>query len=124
MKLLHLTLMTSISFQLCASLSDQIDCTDEVDTSFFNTAYFKSRQILFLDSDADLELKNLMESKFNIKEAPTLKNLDRLFEWDRINNMEYIYKILDLMDRNYVVNKNNIVDFKKYEFEFNNYCKV
>jgi hypothetical protein len=124
MKLLHLTLMTSISFQLCASLSDQIDCTDEVDTSFFNTAYFKSRQILFLDSDADLELKNLMGSKFNIKEAPTLKNLDRLFEWDRINNMEYIYKILDLMDRNYVVNKNNIVDFKKYEFEFNNYCKV
>ena len=116
--------MTSISFQLCASLSDQIDCTDEVDTSFFNTAYFKSRQILFLDSDADLELKNLMGSKFNIKEAPTLKNLDRLFEWDRINNMEYIYKILDLMDRNYVVNKNNIVDFKKYEFEFNNYCKV
>ena len=116
--------MTSISFQLCASLSDQIDCTDGVDTSFFNTAYFKSRQILFLDSDADLELKNLMESKFNIKEAPTLKNLDRLFEWDRINNMEYIYKILDLMDRNYVVNKNNIVDFKKYEFEFNNYCKV
>jgi hypothetical protein len=38
--------------------------------------------------------------------------------------MEYIYKILDLMDRNYVVNKNNIDDFKKYEFEFNNYCEV
>ena len=116
--------MTSISFQLYAFSSDQIDCTDEVDTSFFNTAYYKSRQILFLDSEADLELKNLMESKFNIKGVPTLKHLDRLFEWDRINNMEYIYKILDLMDRNYVVNKNNIVDFKKYEFEFNNYCKV
>lgn len=116
--------MTSISFQLCASSSDKIDCTDEVDTSFFNTAYFKSRQILFLDSEADLELKNLMESKFNIKGVPTLKHLDRLFEWDRINNMEYIYKILDLMDRNYVVNKNNIVNFKKYEFEFNNYCEV
>ena len=116
--------MTSISIQLCASSSDQIDCTDEVDTSFFNTAYFKRRQILFLDSEADLELKNLMESKFNIKGVPTLKDLDRLFEWDRINNMEYIYKILHLMDRNYVVNKNNIVDFKKYEFEFNNYCYV
>ena len=116
--------MTSISIQLCASSSDQIDCTDEVDTSFFNTAYFKNIQILFLDSEADLELKNLMETKLNIKVAPTLKDLDRLFEWDRINNMEYIYKILDLMDRNYVVNKNNIVDFKKYEFEFNNYCEV
>jgi hypothetical protein len=116
--------MTSISFQLYAFSSDQIDCTDEVDTSFFNTAYFKSRQILFLDLEADLELKSLMESKFNIKGVPTLKHLDRLFEWDRINNMEYIYKILDLMDRNYVVNKNNIVNFKKYEFEFNNYCEV
>ena len=116
--------MTSISFQLYAFSSDQIDCTDEVDTSFFNTAYFKSRQILFLDLEADLELKSLMENKFNIKGVPTLKHLDRLFEWDRINNMEYIYKILDLMDRNYVVNKNNIVDFKKFEFEFNNYCKV
>jgi hypothetical protein len=116
--------MTIIIFHLYAISSDQIDCTDEVDTSFFNTAYFKSRQILFLDSEADLELKNLMESKFNIKGVPTLKDLDRLFEWDRINNMEYIYKILDLMDRNYVVNKNNIVDFKKYEFEFNNYCEV
>ena len=116
--------MTSISIQLCASSSDQIDCTDEVDASFFNTAYFKSRQILFLDSEADLELKNLMESKFNIKSAPTLKDLDRLFEWDRINNMDYIYKILDLMDRNYVFKKNNIVDFKKYEVEFNNYCEA
>jgi hypothetical protein len=122
MKILYLMLMTSISIQLCASSSDQIDCTDKVDTSFFNTAYFKNRQILFLDSEADLELKNLMETKLNIKVAPTLKDLDRLFEWDRINNMEYIYKILDLMDRNYVVNKNNIVDFKKYEVEFNNYC--
>jgi hypothetical protein len=116
--------MTSISFQLYAFSSDQIDCTDEVGTSFFNTAYFKSRSILFLDSEADLELKNLMEGKFNIKGTPKLKDLDRLFEWDRINNMEYIYKILDLMDRNYVVNKNNIVNFKKYEFEFNNYCEV
>ena len=116
--------MTSISIQLCASSSDQIDCTDEVDASFFNTAYFKSRQILFLDSEADLELKNLMESKFNIKGVPTLKDLDRLFEWDRINNMDYIYKILDLMDRNYVFKKNNIVDFKKYEVEFNNYCEA
>lgn len=116
--------MTSISFQLYAFSSDQIDCTDKVDTSFFNTAYFKSRQILFLDLEADLELKSLMENKFNIKGVPTLKHLDRLFEWDRINNMEYIYKILDLMDRNYVVNKNNIVNFKKYEFEFNNYCEV
>ena len=114
----------SISFQLFASSSDQIDCSNELNASYFNTTYYKGRQILFLDSEEDLELKNLMESKFNIKGVPTLKDLDRLFEWDRINNMEYIYKILDLMDRNYVFKKNNIVDFKKYEVEFNNYCEA
>ena len=114
----------SISFQLFASSSDQIDCSNELNASYFNTTYYKGRQILFLDSEEDLELKNLMESELNIKDAPTLKDLDRLFEWDRVNNMEYIYKILNLMDRNYVVNKNNIVDFKKYEVKFNNYCEV
>jgi hypothetical protein len=73
MKLLHLTLMTSISFQLYAFSSDQIDCTDEVGTSFFNTAYFKSRSILFLDSEADLELKNLMERQVQYKRHSKIK---------------------------------------------------
>ena len=115
--------MTSISFQLCASLSEQIDCTSEVDTSFFNSTYYKNREVSFLDTEADLELKNLIKNKLNIKGVPTLKDLDGLFEWDRINNMEYIYKILDLMDRSYVVNNKNIDDFKKYKLKFNNYCE-
>jgi hypothetical protein len=123
MKLLYLTLMMSISFQLVASSSEQIDCTSEVDTSFFNSTYYKNREVSFLDTEADLELKNLIKNKLNIKGVPTLKDLDSLFEWDRINNMEYIYKILDLMDRSYVVNNKNIDDFKKYKLKFNNYCE-
>ncbi|MDA9997289.1 hypothetical protein N9E66_01820 [Gammaproteobacteria bacterium] len=123
MKLLYLTLMVSISFQLVASSSEQIDCTSEVDTSFFNSTYYKNREVSFLDTEADLELKNLIKNKHNIKGVPTLKDLDGLFEWDRINNMEYIYKILDLMDRSYVVNNKNIDDFKKYKLKFNNYCE-
>jgi hypothetical protein len=123
MKLLYLTLMMSISFQLVASSSEQIDCTSEVDTSFFNSTYYKNREVSFLDTEADLELKNLIKNKLNIKGVPTLKDLDGLFEWDRINNMEYIYKILDLMDRSYVVNNKNIDDFKKYKLKFNNYCE-
>jgi hypothetical protein len=123
MKLLYLTLMMSISFQPVASSSEQIDCTSEVDTSFFNSTYYKNREVSFLDTEADLELKNLIKNKLNIKGVPTLKYLDSLFEWDRINNMEYIYKILDLMDRSYVVNNKNIDDFKKYKLKFNNYCE-
>jgi hypothetical protein len=123
MKLLYLTLMMSISFQLVASSPEQIDCTSEVDTSFFNSTYYKNREVSFLDTEADLELKNLIKNKLNIKGVPTLKDLDGLFEWDRINNMEYIYKILDLMDRSYVVNNKNIDDFKKYKLKFNNYCE-
>jgi hypothetical protein len=123
MKLLYLTLMMSISFQPVASSSEQIDCTSEVDTSFFNSTYYKNREVSFLDTEADLELKNLIKNKLNIKGVPTLKDLDSLFEWDRINNMEYIYKILDLMDRSYVVNNKNIDDFKKYKLKFNNYCE-
>jgi|AOAMet11_17_M020_2_1038521.scaffolds.fasta_scaffold40042_1 hypothetical protein len=123
MKLLYLTLMMSISFQPVASSSEQIDCTSEVDTSFFNSTYYKNREVSFLDTEADLELKNLIKNKLNIKGVPTLKDLDGLFEWDRINNMEYIYKILDLMDRSYVVNNKNIDDFKKYKLKFNNYCE-
>ena len=115
--------MMSISFQPVASSSEQIDCTSDVDTSFFNSTYYKNRKVSFLDTEADLELKNLIKNKLNIKGVPTLKDLDGLFEWDRINNMEYIYKILDLMDRSYVVNNKNIDDFKKYKLKFNNYCE-
>ena len=122
MKVLYLTIILCISYQLNAS-SNAIDCTSEIDTAYFNSAYYKNREIIFSSSEADLELKNLMTKRLNITGVLTLKDLDSLFEWDRINNMKYIYKILDLMDRNYLINKKNVEDFLKYEAEFNNHCE-
>ena len=123
MRLLYLVLIFSISYQLNASSSDDIDCTGEIDTAYFNSAYFKNREVIFSSSKADLELKALMIKKLNLTGVLTLKDLDSLFEWDRINNMKYIYKILDLMDRNYLINKKNVEDFLKYEVKFNSYCE-
>lgn len=122
MKVLYLTIILSISYQLNAS-SNAIDCTSEIDTAYFNSAYYKNREIIFSSSKADLELKNLMTKRLNITGVLSLKDLDSLFEWDRINNMKYIYKILDLMDRNYLINKKNVEDFLKYEAEFNSHCE-
>ena len=123
MRLLYLVLIFSISYQLNASSSDDIDCTGEIDAAYFNSAYFKNREVFFSSSKADLELKALMIKKLNLTGVLTLKDLDSLFEWDRINNMKYIYKILDLMDRNYLINKKNVEDFLKYEAEFNSHCE-
>jgi len=123
MRLLYLVLIFSISYQLNASSSDDIDCTGEIDAAYFNSAYFKNREVIFSSSKADLELKALMIKKLNLTGVLTLKDLDSLFEWDRINNMKYIYKILDLMDRNYLINKKNVEDFLKYEVKFNSYCE-
>ena len=122
MKVLYLTIILSISYQLNAS-SNAIDCTSEIDTAYFNSAYYKNREIIFSSSKADLELKNLMTKRLNITGVLSLKDLDSLFEWDRINNMKYIYKILDLMDRNYLIDKKNVEDFLKYEAEFNSHCE-
>ena len=122
MKVLCLTIILTISYQLNAS-SNAIDCTSEIDTAYFNSAYYKNREIIFSSSKADLELKNLMTKRLKITGVLSLKNLDSLFEWDRINNMKYIYKILDLMDRNYLINKKNVEDFLKYEAEFNSHCE-
>ena len=123
MKVLYLTIILSISYQLNASSLDGIDCTSKVDAAYFNSDYFKNREIIFSSSKADLELKNLMTKRLNITGVLSLKDLDSLFEWDRINNMKYIYKILDLMDRNYLINKKNVEDFLKYEAEFNSHCE-
>ena len=122
MRVLCLTIILSISYQLNAS-SNAIDCTSEIDTAYFNSANYKNREIIFSSSKADLELKNLMTKRLNITGVLSLKDLDSLFEWDRINNMKYIYKILDLMDRNYLINKKNVEDFLKYEAGFNSHCE-
>jgi hypothetical protein len=41
-------------------------------------------------------------------------DLDTLWDWDRSNGMKYIYKILDLMNRNYDLKSINPVLKTKY----------
>ena len=45
-------------------------------------------------------------------ESYTLQQLDKAWEWDRANGMEFIYKLLDLMNRNYSIEsvKSHLID--------------
>ena len=63
----------------------------------------KERQIVFNDTSDDLELKKLLQRLIPGSENKTfyVVDLDTLWNWDRSNGMKYIYKILDLMNRNY-----------------------
>ena len=63
----------------------------------------KERQIIFNESSDDLELKELLQKLIPDSENKTfyVADLDALWDWDRENEMKYIYKILDLIDRNY-----------------------
>ena len=61
------------------------------------------RSIKFNDTKDDVDIKVLLTELFpNIKiDSFNLDHLDQAWEWDRINGMKYIYKLLDLMNRNY-----------------------
>ena len=63
----------------------------------------EERQIIFNESSDDLELKELLQRLIPGSENKTfyVADLDTLWDWDRSNGMKYIYKILDLMNRNY-----------------------
>ena len=63
----------------------------------------KERQIIFNVTSDDLELKKLLQRLIPGSENKTfyVADLDTLWDWDRSNGMKYIYKILDLMNRNY-----------------------
>jgi len=63
----------------------------------------KERQVVFNESSDDLELMELLQRLIPGSENKTfyVADLDTLWDWDRANGMKYIYKILDLMNRNY-----------------------
>ena len=63
----------------------------------------EERQIIFNESSDDLELKKLLQRLMPGSENKTfyVADLDTLWDWDRSNGMKYIYKILDIMNRNY-----------------------
>ena len=76
----------------------------------------KERQIIFNESSDDLELKKLLQRLIPGSENKTfyVADLDTLWDWDRENGMKYIYKILDLMNRNYDLKSINPVLKTKY----------
>ena len=76
----------------------------------------KERQIVFNDTSDDLELKKLLQRLIPGSENKTfyVVDLDTLWDWDRSNGMKYIYKILDLMNRNYDLKSINLVLKTKY----------
>ena len=76
----------------------------------------EERQIIFNESSDDLELKELLQRLIPGSENKTfyVADLDALWDWDRENEMKYIYKILDLMNRNYDLKSINPVLKTKY----------
>lgn len=64
------------------------------------------RFVSFNGSKDDEAIKVLLKKLFpnnSTGESYTLQQLDKAWEWDRANGMEFIYKLLDLMNRNYSI---------------------
>ena len=64
------------------------------------------RFVSFKESKDDEAIKALLKELFpnnSTGESYTLQQLDKVWEWDRANGMEFIYKLLDLMNRNYSI---------------------
>ena len=64
------------------------------------------RFVSFNESKDDEAIKVLFKELFpnnSTGESYTLQQLDKAWEWDRANGMEFIYKLLDLMNRNYSI---------------------
>ena len=86
------------------------DCINQNIYNLIRTEDFKKNTLIrFNDSEDDAEIKDFLttlypeEDKGNSK-FMTLNALDVAFKKDRELGNIYIYKILDLMDRNYDIN--------------------
>jgi len=82
-------------------------CVEDLYKKFQKSPITKEKKlIIFNSSQDDRDIKNLIESEIIPNSSQdtsslNLNHLDKAFEWDRDNGMVHIYKILDLMDRNY-----------------------
>ena len=84
----------------------------------------KERLVIFNETSDDDELKELLgQLKQNSENTFYVIDLDTLWNWDRENEMRFIYKILDLMNRNYEVESLNPSLKNKYHIEARNKCK-
>ena len=104
-----------------ADQSINIDCGKDIKESFYNSIEFKNSLVRFLDKDK--ELKEKMVSHFSTDQL-RINDLEKFFIWDRKNGMKFIYKILDLMDRNYLIDESIDIEFMHYRDQFERNCST
>ena len=98
-----------------------IDCGKDIKESFYKSSEFKNSLITFLEKDN--VLKEKMISHFSTDQL-RINDLEKFFIWDRKNGMKYIYKILDLMDRNYLIDQSIDTEFMHYRDQFKRNCST
>ena len=104
-KFISLLVISVIGFNTHADeLKEESRCIKDSLVQILKSGQSKEeRQIIFNVTSDDLELKKLLQRLIPSSENKTfyVVDLDTLWDWDRANGMQYIYKILDLMNRNY-----------------------
>ena len=98
-----------------------IDCGKDIKESFYKSSEFKNSLITFLEKDN--VLKEKMISHFSTDQL-RINDLEKFFIWDRKNGMKYIYKVLDLMDRNYLIDQSIDGKFMHYKDQFKRNCST
>ena len=107
------------------SSSEKYTCIDDALIQILKTDQSKKeRLVIFNESSDDQELKKLLSQlKQSSENTFYVIDLDTLWNWDRENEMRLIYKILDLMNRNYEVESLNPSLKNKYLIEAKHKCK-
>ena len=107
------------------SSSEKYTCIDDALIQILKTDQSKKeRLVIFNESSHDQELKKLLSQlKQSSENIFYVIDLDTLWNWDRENEMRLIYKILDLMNRNYEVESLNPSLKNKYLIEAKHKCK-
>ena len=107
------------------SSSEKYTCIDDALIQILKTDQSKKeRLVIFNESSDDQELKKLLSQlKQSSENIFYVIDLDTLWNWDRENEMRLIYKILDLMNRNYEVESLNPSLKNKYLIEAKHKCK-
>jgi vacuolar-type H+-ATPase subunit D/Vma8 len=106
------------------TIADQLNnfqCDQDIKVGFYKSNEFKNSLVRFLDKDN--ELKEKMIAHFSTDQL-RINDLENFFMWDRKNGMKYIYKILDLMDRNYLIDKSIDSEFMHYRDQFKKNCST
>ena len=105
--------------------SEQSVCINDALIQILKTDQSKKERLVnFNETSDDDELKELLSQlKQNSENTLYVIDLDTLWNWDRENEMRFIYEILDLMNRNYEVESLNPSLKNKYIIEARHKCK-